>query len=132
MTTPTVFNAADSVRSIAGASVLAHALIDILRRESRALAVMTFEVPNGFIEAKCRLIAAYTNKIEVVSRIPEVPETISALGELHMLNVEVLAAARHNALQIQGAIDGHRVLVATIAGQGPRPVACLSPIAGHC
>ena len=125
-TTPEI-NVEESVRSIAGASVLAHALIDILRRESRALATATFEVPAEFIDAKCRLVALYTNKVEMVQSIPALPETNSAQEELRMLNAELMTLARHNAMQIQGAIDGRRLLLAIMADKGARPAYQPSP-----
>ena len=121
----------DNIRSIAGASVLARTLIDILRREARAIASMAFEAPTGFIEAKDRLIAAYSAKVTEVSKIPEVPETLGALTELRMLNAEVLVSARRNAAQLEGAMEGSRQLLASMA-QSARPAACLSPVAGHC
>ena len=121
----------DRVRTIAGASVLAHALIDLLRREGRAIAAMTFEAPTGFIEAKERLIATYAAKMQEVLALPEIPETMAALGELNMLNAEVLTSARRNAAQLQGAMDGNRMVLATMARNGS-PAACLSPVAGHC
>ncbi|MEI7605942.1 MAG: hypothetical protein WCJ64_01025 [Rhodospirillaceae bacterium] len=121
----------DRVRTIAGASILAHALIDVLRREARAIAAMTFDAPTGFIEAKERLIAAYAVKMQEVLALPEIPETMAALEELNMLNAEVLVSARRNAAQLQGAMDGNRMVLATIARNGS-PAACLSPVAGHC
>ena len=121
----------DHVRAIAGASVLARTLIDILRREERAIAAMAFDVPTGFIEAKDRLIAAYSAKITEVSKLPEAPETLAALDELRMLNAEVLVSARRNAAQLEGAMEGSRQLIAYMA-HGARSAACLSPVAGHC
>ena len=121
----------DNVRTIAGASVLARTLIDILRREERAIAAMTFEAPTGFIEAKDRLIAAYSAKIAEVAKLREVPETLNAFSELRMLNAEVLVSARRNASQLEGAMACNRQLLACMAESG-RPAACLSPVAGYC
>ncbi len=123
--------AEDGVRTIAGASALALALIDLLRREGRAIAVMTFEAPVAFIEAKERLIAAYGARIDLVRQLAETPETMAALDELRMLNAEVLASARGNVARIQGAMDVNRILLAAMADQH-RFAACLSPVAGHC
>jgi len=138
-------SAEDSVRAIAGAAVLAHALIDLLRREAKAISAMTLatpvgfmdaptgfaEAPTGFAEAKDRLIGIYGAKIEMVRQLPERPETMAALGELRMLNAEVLTSAQRNAAQLQGAMDANRLLLAAMA-QRNRPLACFSPVAGHC
>ena len=132
MTAPSAASFHDSIRVINGASVLACALIDVLRREAKVIAAKPFEVPTTFIDAKIDLIARYTEKVKAVNEIAEVPETFGAFEELRMLNTEVLTSARRNAAQIQGAIEGNRILLAHLAEKGERGAACLSPVPGHC
>jgi flagellar biosynthesis/type III secretory pathway chaperone len=96
---------------IADTSALAQDLLDILRRESEALASQRLMASTGFVEAKTRLISAYASKMEELREATMVAEAEPALAELRALNARVLESARANAAALQGAMDaGNRLL----------------------
>ena len=93
------------------ATAIARELLDVLQRESAALAAMRLQAPTGFAEIKNRLVVAYRYKLEELQEAAQVPEAKAALDELKAINVEVMAAARHNAAVLEGALDGNRRLI---------------------
>ena len=96
---------------IASAADLARELLDVLQRESQALATMKLVAPAGFAGIKNQLVVAYRYKLEELQEVPMVPEAEPALAELKALNTEVMAAARHNAAALEGALEGNRRLL---------------------
>ncbi len=96
---------------IASAIELARELLDVLRRESEALAVMRLEAPTGFIEAKNRMVVAYRYKLEELQEAVLGPEAEPELLQLKEINQAVMAAARHNAAALEGAIEGNQRLL---------------------
>ncbi len=90
---------------------LARELLGVLNREADALATMRLKAPTGFAEAKTRLIAAYAYKLEELREAPMMPAAEPALAELKALNEQVMAAAKHNAAVLAGAMDANRRLI---------------------
>jgi flagellar biosynthesis/type III secretory pathway chaperone len=90
---------------------LARELLQVLNKESEALAAMRLKAPVGFAEAKSRLIAAYSYKLEELRAATMQPEAEPALAELRALNDEVMAAAQHNAAMLSGAMDANRRVI---------------------
>lgn len=96
---------------IADTADLARELLDVLNREAAALTAMKLQAPTGYAEAKTRLIAAYTVKLEELREQPRGPEAEEAIAALRALNEAVLDAARRNAAMLQGAMDGNRRMI---------------------
>ena len=96
---------------VAETSAIARELLDVLQRESAALGAMRLQAPTGFAEIKNRLVVAYRYKLEELQEAASAPEAKPALDELKALNTEVMAAARHNAAVLEGALNGNHRLI---------------------
>lgn len=113
MTVPAALTFAEApvLGIIASAIDLAQELLEVLERESQALAVMRLEAPTGFMEAKNRLVVAYRYKLEELQEAVIVPAAGPELAKLKEINEAVMAAARHNAAALEGAIEGNQRLL---------------------
>ncbi len=97
--------------AITETSDLARELLAVLTAETEALTKMCSKVPAGFAEAKTRLVAAYSYKLEELRDAVMVPDAEPALAELRRLNDQVMATAKHNAAVLAGAMDANRRLI---------------------
>ena len=61
------------------ATAIARELLDVLQRESAALAAMRLQAPTGFAEIKNRLVVAYRYKLEELQE--EMPDAVAPMDK---------------------------------------------------